>query len=205
VAEWHLAELEEELRRAGWTVGSVSEGDGYRTAAVWEVTRGEVRHRIAFDAFDASGSGDAQPLERAYGCEVEDTHVSLYFGKKTGRRWRPELEAFVGSLASLRADRHHMELEDELRRAGWAVFRAAGGDGQRTPAVWDVTQWDAARGLTTHRIAFEGEAESGVALPPERAAGCYVEGTEVRLPFGETGCASQPDLEEFVSALSSLR
>jgi lambda repressor-like predicted transcriptional regulator len=206
VAEWHLAELEAELRRAGWVVSSVAEGDGYEISAVWEVARGDTTLRIEFEGMDALGAGVALPLERAYACRVEGTSVSLYFGKKSGRAWRPDLEQFVSGLAFLRTDWRRVELEAELSRAGWGIVSASEGDGRRTAAVWEVTHWDAAHGPRAHRIVFDQLDESAVALSPDRGHGCHVDGTGIGLSFGETaGREWRNDLERFVRAVSSIR
>ena len=96
MADWHLLQLEDRLRMVGWTVTDVLPGDGYRTSAVWVVRRGREERRIAFEGQTEQGS--ALPLERAYGCNVEEADADLYFGKKSSSRWRDELAHFVATL-----------------------------------------------------------------------------------------------------------
>jgi hypothetical protein len=100
VADWHLAELDDELRPTGWTIASVDAGDGYRSSGTWDVVRGATRHRLVFEG--VTESGDPLPVERAYGCRLDGTDVSLYLGKKTGGAWRRDLEGFVAALSPTR-------------------------------------------------------------------------------------------------------
>jgi hypothetical protein len=96
MADWHLSELDEALRRVGWTIEDVRTGDGYRTSAVWSIARGSARAELVFEGLTEEGF--ALPIERAYACRVEGTARSLYFGRKTGRAWRTDLADFVASL-----------------------------------------------------------------------------------------------------------
>jgi hypothetical protein len=98
VADWHLAELDDALRAAGWTIADFLPGDGYRTSAVWVITRGRRQKRLAFEGLTEEGV--ALPIEHAYACKVEGNRGALYFSRKTSRRWRNELEQFVAALAA---------------------------------------------------------------------------------------------------------
>jgi hypothetical protein len=96
VADWHLAELEVALQRAGWSIASVEGGDDYRVSATWTIVRGEQQRRLVFEGL--TDAGTALPIERAYACAVEGAGLSLYFGRKSRSRWPRELESFVAAL-----------------------------------------------------------------------------------------------------------
>jgi hypothetical protein len=96
MAEWHLDELENEIQRIGWRIKSRLDGDDYKISASWIIERGTTR-QIDFEGLDEM---KCLPIEKAYGCKVNDTEIKLYFYKK-GDNWNSQLAGFISELNKL--------------------------------------------------------------------------------------------------------
>ena len=96
MAEWHLKEIERELDKIGWRVISRLEGDSYKFSEHWIIQR-ETILQINFN-----GQDDLKtlPLDKAYGCEIQDKGISLYFYKR-GDTWDKALDEFLNRLDQL--------------------------------------------------------------------------------------------------------
>jgi hypothetical protein len=98
MADWHLTDLEEALKRRGWRVVARLPGDHYRISATWQLERGNDPRSVLID-FDGLDDMRTLPIEQSYGCTQRTTRNSLYFRRKGAQtEWQVELAAFVSSL-----------------------------------------------------------------------------------------------------------
>jgi hypothetical protein len=103
MARWHLDELENSLNKIGFTIVlrlPPSAKDSFIGA--WIIKRGN-EYMVDFDGiFDGLGNTIPHPsLDKAIGCSIRDTHLSLYFYKK-GKMWNQELKKFIEEINALK-------------------------------------------------------------------------------------------------------
>ncbi|MBR9860216.1 hypothetical protein GYB22_05620 [bacterium] len=95
--DWHLKELENQIQQSGWKITARLPGDNYSISGIWEISRNSTQH-IEFNGLDDM---ETRPIERAYGCRIKGTDISLYFHGK-GETWEKALTDFVDSINELR-------------------------------------------------------------------------------------------------------
>ena len=95
MAEWHLTDLRNALRRRGWAVLAEHTGDDARVSGSWEIQRSTAVPPLFID-FDGLDDLLCLPMSESYACHVRGG-AGLYF-RRPGDRWRAELEAFVRSI-----------------------------------------------------------------------------------------------------------
>ena len=100
MAQWHLDEIENALNRIGWNVTKrIPSSDNF--IGGWTISRGNLRTIYFNGIFDGLGNTIKNPsLDKAYGCDIQDTNISLYFYKK-GKMWNEALKNFVDELNRL--------------------------------------------------------------------------------------------------------
>ncbi len=102
MAQWHLDEIENSLNNIGWTISErieANEKDNY--IGSWVIKRGTERIVDFEGIFDGLGNTIKDPsMNKAYGCGIKDTQISLYFYKK-GKMWDNELKKFIHEINEL--------------------------------------------------------------------------------------------------------
>lgn len=98
MADWHLTDIEEALKRRGWRIVERLPGDDYRISATWRIERGNDQRAVLID-FDGLDDLKILPIGQSYSCTQRSTGNSLYFRRKGARDdWHAELTAFVLAL-----------------------------------------------------------------------------------------------------------
>jgi hypothetical protein len=98
MADWHLTDIEEALKRRGWRIVERLPGDDYRVSATWQLERGNDKRNVLID-FDGLDDLKTLPIEQSYSCTQRGARNSLYFRRKGARNeWHAELAAFVLAL-----------------------------------------------------------------------------------------------------------
>jgi hypothetical protein len=97
MSESHLTDLRKALEQNHWVVTKEQNGNGYDISSIWVVESPDGSHRfhLEFEGFD-----DLQvlPINRAYGCRVQEKHeIGAYFAR-VGRSWPSELARFIQDL-----------------------------------------------------------------------------------------------------------
>ena len=103
MAQWHLDEIENSLNRIGWTIierKNPNEKENFIGA--WIIKRASERIMDFEGIFDGMGNTIKNPsLDKAYGCQINGTDISLYFYKK-GKKWDENLEGFINEINDLK-------------------------------------------------------------------------------------------------------
>jgi len=103
MAQWHLDDIESSLNRISWTVTKQYDPNEKESfLGAWLIKRGSERIIDFNGIFDGDGYVINNPsLEKAYGCQVRETNISLYFYKK-GEKWNENLEKFIKEINKLK-------------------------------------------------------------------------------------------------------
>jgi hypothetical protein len=102
MAQWHLNDLEHALHQIGFTiVQRMSPNVKDSFIGAWVIKRGS-EYIIYFDGiFDGLGNTIPHPsLEKAIGCSIRGTEISLYLYKK-GNMWNQHLKKFIQKVNAL--------------------------------------------------------------------------------------------------------
>lgn len=110
VATWHLLELRDALKVAGWTVIAEHPGDDRQISATWELRKTGLPAAALVD-FEGIDDLKTLPIERSYGCHLRDrSQPALYFrrkghaGSRSRHLWLRDLADFVESLSTMSPD-----------------------------------------------------------------------------------------------------
>lgn len=103
MAQWHLEDIENSLKRTGWIISErIEPNEKESFIGGWVIKRASQRF-IDFDGiFDGMGNTIKDPsIDKAYACRIRETDISLYFYKK-GKKWDENLKRFAIELNELK-------------------------------------------------------------------------------------------------------
>ena len=100
--QWHYDELQQFLARKGWRVVAEQEGDGYRTALIWQVQR-STRHGPFHLEFEAMDELEALPPEEAYAVSLRESPSkhAYFYRKGNPMAWQEALSELALALDAL--------------------------------------------------------------------------------------------------------
>ena len=110
MAQWHLKQLQEALRKIGWRVVEELPGDGNSFSGYWRIQRDAQTFQLALYGLHEDG---VLPVEKAYACYLTEAEtVDLYFSHHR-ETWQRTLDNFLIQLNKhsliVKDSKHHIE------------------------------------------------------------------------------------------------